>query len=311
MAVVVAIVGATATGKTDLAESLAAALGGEVVCADARQVYRGLEIGSGAPTPARRAALPHHLFGALALGERGNAGWFAQAATLACDAIVARGRIPVLAGGSGLWLSALRDGLHDEPAHDPRLRAELLAALASGGAPALHARLASLDPGAAARLHAADGQRIVRALEVRLASGVTIARWRAGATRRGYAADWRVLELTCEPGRLRERIARRTTAMYEGGLLEETRALADGTAREALAALHAIGYDEALAVLEGRLTREAAEVETNRRTALLAKRQRTWFRHQIEATRLPVDAPGGVTEAGARRALELGSARGG
>ena len=314
---VVAIVGATATGKTALGEALAAAVGGEVVCADARQVYRGLEIGSGAPTPAQRAALPHHLFGALAVGgagggpgtaggaRSGSAGWYARAARAACEEVFARGRTAVLVGGSGLWIAALRFGLHGEPPHDPQVRARLLAELERGGPAALHARLTTTDPVSAARLRPGDRQRIVRALEVYESSGRTLTAWREGTRREGLEAEWRALELACEPRRLRERIARRTQAMFAHGLIEETRELCAGGARAALEALRAIGYDEALALLDGRCTRAEAEERTTRRTAQLAKRQRTWFRHQLEAARLSLPPAGeaGVDEA--RRALRL------
>src|SRR6185369_1837195 len=143
---VLAIVGATATGKTAVAEAAAEALGGEIVCADSRQLYRELEVGTGKPTREERAAIPHHLFDALELGERSTAGGYAAAAASVCGDILARGRLPVLVGGSGLYLAALTDGLSEEPPHDPELRARLEAEAARLGVPALHARLQSVDP---------------------------------------------------------------------------------------------------------------------------------------------------------------------
>lgn len=283
----VAVVGATATGKSDLGEALARALGGEVVCADARQVFGELETGTGKPARAERAALPHHLFDALALEERPSAGWYARAAAAACDEVFARGSVPVLVGGSGLYLSALLEGLHPEPPHDAAVRARLRAELEAAGPEALHARLARVDPATAARLAPRDRQRVTRALEVYESSGRPLSEWHARAGRAGFAVDARVLELTCAPADLAARIERRTRAMFGGGLVEETRELRDSGREPALAALRAIGYDEALGLLRGGLTRAAAIETTNRRTRQLAKRQRTWFRHQVAAARLP------------------------
>lgn len=283
----VAVVGATATGKSDLGEALARALGGEVVCADARQVFRELERGTGKPAPSERAALPHHLFDALALEERPSAGWYARAAGEACEAVFARGRMPVLVGGSGLYLRALLEGLHPEPPHDTAVRARLRAELEERGAEALHARLARVDPATAARLAPRDRQRVTRALEVHETSGRPLSEWHAGGAREGLAADARLLEVACAPAALAGRIERRTAAMFAGGLVEETRALREAGRGEALARLRAIGYDEALALLDGTRTLAAAIEATNRRTRQLAKRQRTWFRHQVEAARLP------------------------
>lgn len=287
---IVAIVGATATGKTELGEALAAAIGGEVVCADARQVFRELEIGTGKPTSRQRAALPHHLFDALALGEHASAGGWAERARDACAAIGARGRTPVLVGGSGMYLASLMRGLHDAPPHDPPTRARLETEALERGIAALHARLAALDPATARRLPARDHQRIVRALEVAEVSGRPLSWWHAQEARDALAADWRVLEVTCPPRALLPRIAQRTRAMFAGGLVEETRALLARGLAAPLSALHAIGYDEAAALLAGTLDTAAAEERTNLRTRQLAKRQRTWFRHQVAAVRLDLHA---------------------
>jgi tRNA dimethylallyltransferase len=283
---IVVVAGATATGKTGLGEAIAAALGGAVVCADARQVFAELDIGTGKPTSAERAAQPHHLFDALALGERASAGRWAKLARGTCEALLARGVTPVLVGGSGLYLSALIRGLHDEPPHDPGVRARLLARLAAEGPEAMHARLAGVDAETAARLAPRDGQRITRALEVFESSGRTLADWHAAAPREALAADWRTLELTCAAGSLDERIATRTRAMFDSGLAQETAALVESGHGNALAALRAIGYDEAMDLNAGRCDRADAEARTNRRTRQLAKRQRTWFRHQLDAVRL-------------------------
>ena len=290
---VIAVVGATATGKTDLGEALAESLGGEVVCADSRQVFRELEIGTGKPTPADRAARPHHLFDALELGQRPSAGWYANAVGAVCGAIHSRGRVPVLVGGSGLWLRAAQHGLSGEPPHDAEVRAQIQAELERIGPEALHERLALVDPVTAARLSPRDRQRITRALEVHEVSGRPLSWWHERQGEPAVAGEWRVFELTVGPVMLDERIARRTHWMFDSGLIEETHALVEAGNEAALRALRAVGYDEALDLLAGRLTRPAAEARTSLRTRQLAKRQRTWFRHQIEAVRL-VSAEGGL-----------------
>ncbi len=300
---VLVVAGATATGKTDLGAALAAEVGGEIVCADARQVFRELDVGTGKPSASERAARPHHLFDALELGDKPSAGWYARAASEACETVFARGATPVFVGGSGLYLRALMDGLHAEPPHDETIRERLRAELADAGPEALHARLAAVDPATAARLAPRDRQRITRALEVHAASGKPLSWWHAQQTRAGLAAEFRVIELEVAPDVLARRIAERTRAMFAAGLLEETRAIVEGGGREALVALKAIGYDEALAILEERITRSEGEAAMNDRTRAMAKRQRTWFRHQLPATRIAAGADFAAVLVAARTAL--------
>lgn len=297
---VIAVVGATATGKTDLGEALAGSLGGEVVCADSRQVFRELEIGTGKPAPAERGARPHHLFDALEFGQRPSAGWYAKAVGAVGGAIHARGRTPVLVGGSGLWLRAAQHGLSGEPPHDEQVRARIQAELEAVGPEILHERLARVDPVTATRLSPRDRQRITRALEVHEASGQPLSWWHERQGEPAVAGEWRVFELTFEPATLDERIGRRTRWMFESGLVEETQALVAAGHEAPLRALRAVGYDEVLELLAGRLTRDDAETRTNLRTRQLAKRQRTWFRHQVEAVRVDggsADAAGTLREA--------------
>lgn len=276
-----AIVGATATGKTAISEAVARHVGGEIVCADARQVYAELEIGTGKPTMAERAALPHHLFDARRLGDDTSAGWWARTASATCEAIWSSGATPVLVGGSGLYVDALRRGLFTEPPKDESVRERLRVELATEGPERLHAQLAEVDAKTAARLAPRDGQRIVRALEVWHASGEPLSAWHQRPRTGALVADWRIVEVTCEAGELDRRIAPRTRAMFDGGLIEETRALMSGGRTTALGALRAIGYDEAMGEIAGECDRAEAERRTNLRTRQLAKRQRTWFRHQL------------------------------
>ena len=278
---ILAIVGATATGKTALAEAVAEALDGEIVCADSRQVFREIEIGTGKPTLAERALRPHHLFDALDLGERASAGWYAGAARTACAAIHAHGRVPVLVGGSGLYLDAAMRGLAAEPPHDPAVRARLRAELAAQVPAVLHRRLVQADPRTARRLDPRDAQRVSRALEVLEASGRPLSAWHADGREGAVPGAWRVVELTCPTRILPARIERRTRWMFEAGLIEETGAIVAAGRRAALERLRAVGYDEALAVIDGRLVPAEAEARVNQRTRQLAKRQRTWFRHQL------------------------------
>mgnify|MGYP001168635757 CR=1 FL=1 len=302
---VLAVVGATATGKSEVAERLAAA-GGEVVCADSRQVYAELEIGTGKPTPAERAALPHHLFDALSLSARSgapraSAGWYARELRPVCEAIIARGELPILVGGSGLYLRAAMEGLAPTPAVDPEVRRRLAAEIESAGTQALHLRLAASDAETAGRLHPNDRQRITRALEILESTGRSPAWWHAQQGEPVVRARWEVVELVVESGELRRRIAHRTRRMFDQGLIEETRGLLEAGLEAPLAGLRAVGYDEALAVIHGALDRAGAEERTSARTARLAKRQRTWFRHQVEGWRIEVT--GETAERVAQRVL--------
>jgi tRNA dimethylallyltransferase len=283
---IVAVVGATATGKTALSEALAAAFDGEVVCADSRQVYRELEIGTGKPTPAERAARPHHLFDALALGRRATAGGYGRAAREACAAIHARGRVPVLVGGSGLYLEAARAGLAPVPPAAPEVRERLRREVEEIGSLELHRRLRLSDPETAARLAPRDAQRITRALEVLESSGRPLSWWLRQIGEPLVTGEWHAIEITLAPRALAERIERRTRLMFGHGLIEETEALLLAGHGEALGVLRAVGYDEAIERIQGRMTLAEAEARTSLRTRQLAKRQRTWFRNRVAATRL-------------------------
>ena len=300
-----AIVGATATGKTALGEALAEKLGGEVVCADSRQVYRELETGTGKPGPGERAARPHHLFESLSLASPAgdarapSAGWYAAAARAVCDAVHARGRLPVLVGGSGLYLAALQRGLSAAPAVPLEVRERVRGALEAEGPEALHRRLARVDPATATRLRARDRQRVTRALEVFEASGRPLSWWHAHPGPIPLDAEWHAVELVAAPAVLARRIEVRTRSMFERGLVEETRGLLAAGLGEPLARLRAVGYDEAAALVLGRLTRAEAEARVNTRTRQLAKRQRTWFRHQVESARIESEgrSPAGLLAA--------------
>ncbi len=289
MALVLAIVGATATGKTAVAEALARELGAEIVCADSRQVYRDLDVGTGKPTKRERAGLPHRLFDALELHDAASAGWYARTASAACAEVHAADKLPILVGGSGLYLRAAYEGLSQAPPRDEAIRARLREAQRALGTPAMHERLAVLDAETAARLAPGDTQRVLRALEVAEASGRPLSWWHRQPPTIRVEGEWRVVELTAEPETLERRIETRTREMFDRGLLDEVRLVRESGREAELRALRAVGYDEALELAAGTIDRAEAEARTNLRTRQLAKRQRTWFRNQIDAHRLATD----------------------
>lgn len=285
----VAVVGPTAAGKTELAAWLATRLDGEVVSVDSRQVFRRLDVGTAKPDAEVRARVPHHLLDVVEPDERMDAAEYARLGRAAIEDVTSRGRTVVLCGGSGLYLRALTEGLFDAPPGDPEVRRELDLAIARDGAPALHAELVRLDPRAAARIAPRDAVRIRRALEVARVTGRPISEWQE----RHAFAD-RPYDVLCwlhspEVTVLDRRIAERSTAMWTGGLLDETAAvLAAGFAPE-LPPLQAIGYREAQAHLRGDLSSEQAVAAIALATRQYAKRQRTWFR-KLEGAR-PISDP--------------------
>jgi len=272
---VVCIVGPTASGKTALALELADRLGGEIVSADSRQIYRGLDVGTAKPTPAERVRIPHHCLDLVDPGESFDVARFRTAAAGAIAAIAARGHVPLVVGGTGLYVRALLRGLCPAPPRAPALRAELEAAVAAEGSAALHRRLAALDPAAAARVAPRDTVRIVRALEVALATGVPLSRWQAEHRFAERPYDALVIGLARPTAELDARIAARANAMVAAGFLDEVSAL---VARGVV--VDAVGYREMLACVEGRTDVATAVAATVRATRRFAKRQRTWFRRE-------------------------------
>jgi len=280
----VALVGPTAGGKTELALALAPELEAEIVSVDSRQVYRRLDVGTAKPDRAARAAVPHHLLDVVEPDEPYDAACFARDARAAVADVLARDRNVLLVGGSGLYLRALTDGLCPAPPADAEVRAALAGELAVRGVGALHDELRALDPEAAARIAARDAVRICRALEVQRLTGRPLSEWQRahGFADRPY--DVLVQVLCPSPDQLELRIALRCEAMWEGGLLAETEAvLAAGFSPE-LRPLQAIGYREAQAYLRGALDRGQAVERMRIATRQYAKRQRTWFRALAGAT---------------------------
>jgi tRNA dimethylallyltransferase len=280
----VAIVGPTAAGKSALGLRLARARGGEVVSCDSLQVYRGLNIGSAKATRSERGLVPHHLLDVVEPTEAFSAAEYARLAREALADLRSRGKLPVVVGGTGLYLRALLQGLFAGPSRDDALRARLEAMADRFGTPRLHRLLARVDPRAAARIQAADRVRIVRALEVFRATGEPISRRQERGAPGLEGFDVLLLGLDPDRGELRGRVEERTRTMLAAGLVEEVRGLLARGLRPDARPLASIGYRQALSVVRGEMTPEEAETAIVRDTMRLARRQMTWFRHQAEVT---------------------------
>jgi len=273
------LMGPTASGKSALAMRLATALPVEIVSVDSAQVYRGMDIGTAKPTAGERRAVPHHLIDIIDPTEAYSAARFREDALRLMNEIHARGRIPLLVGGTMLYLKALREGLSDLPQADPAIRAEIDREAAARGWPALHAELAHVDPQTAARLKPNDAQRIQRALEVYRLTGRPMS---ALVGSRETAPPFRLIEAALVPGDravLHARIARRFDDMLKAGLVEELRALRERYPLHAsLPSMRCVGYRQAWLHLEGEY--DAAEMRDRGifATRQLAKRQLTWLR---------------------------------
>lgn len=271
---VLAIVGPTAAGKSALGLALAHRLGGEVVNADSMQLYRGMDIGTAKLTPAEREGVPHHLLDIWEVTRPASVAEYQCLARRAVDDIRARGRVPLLVGGSGLYVRAVLDEM-DFPGTDPGIRAGLEAELARAGPAPLYARLRQADPAAAAAILPSNGRRIVRALEVVALTGGPFAA-RLPEPRPHYDAVRLGVDL--DPAVLDERIARRVDRMWDAGLVDEVRALERRGLRAGRTASRALGYQQVLRFLAGECTQAQARAETTRATRRFVRRQRSWFR---------------------------------
>ncbi len=273
---ILVIAGPTASGKTAAALQLARMLGGELVGADSVQVYRGFDVGSAKPTSEELDGVPHHLIDVLDPDEKIDAMGFARLADTAVADVAARGRVPIVVGGTGLWLRALLRGLVDLPQPDPALRRRLEEQAEEFGSPALHRRLAGVDPTSAATIHPNDTLRIVRALEVWEQTGQPLGELRAehalGAPR--YAALFVVLQPTAEASRAR--IEARVDRMLAADWIGETRRLLERWPPWARA-FGSVGYKQIVAHLHGELSLPDTRDAIVKATRIYARRQRTWF----------------------------------
>ena len=277
---VIAVVGATATGKSGLAIELARTLDGEIVNADSMQLYQGMDIGTAKEPEAARQGVPHHLLDVWPVTQTANVADYAKLARAAIEEITARGRVPVLVGGSGLYVRAALDDL-DFPGTDTGTRARLEDELAAAGPAALHTRLARLDPAAAAAILPGNGRRIVRALEVIEISGRPFS-----ATMPSYEQVRPAVQigLTLPRPELDRRIAARVDRMWQAGLEAEVASLARRGLRDGKTASRALGYRQLLRYLDGEYTLEQARLETIKATRRFARRQEAWFRRDPRVT---------------------------
>jgi tRNA dimethylallyltransferase len=271
-----ALVGPTASGKTEVSLELARRLGAEILVVDSMTVYRGMDLGTAKPTPAERSAVPHHLLDLAEPREPFSVALFQRLAREALAGVVARGRVPLLVGGSGLYLRAVVDDL-SFPGTDPAVRSLLEAEGLAIGAEALHRRLAASDAAAAAKIEPANLRRTVRALEVAALTGRPFSSF-ATAWERYPAERVRAAGIRLPAEALRARIEARVRAMVAGGFVDEVERLLAAGSEPFLTASQAIGYLEVAEHLRGRLSLEEAVERTIRRTRALARRQMAWFR---------------------------------
>ena len=276
----IVIAGPTGTGKSELALRIAEEVGGEIVNYDSVQIYRGFDIGSAKPTVDARARMPHHLFDIIDANVDFNAADYEQLARPVCEEIAARGKRPILAGGTFFYLRALLHGLPEMPGRDAGLRARIRRiADQPRGNVWLHRWLSKIDPQSGRRIAPADRHRVERALEVWLLTGRPISEWERPAT--GTTQEMAAIKigLMLERRLLVERLDRRVDAMYAEGLVDETRSLLATYPRSARP-FGAIGYAEAVRVATGETNVDTAIAETKRRTRAYAKRQMTWLRSE-------------------------------
>ncbi len=275
---VIALVGPTASGKTELALMLAEALGGEIVSADSVQIYERFDIGSGKPSADELRRAPHHLIGTIAPLAAVDAARFAELALLAINDVRARGRVPIVCGGTFLWQKALFFGLAEAPPPSPEIRARHKALADAEGRAALHAKLAEVDPSSAQRLHPNDFLRVSRALEIFEQTGER----QSDVHDRHAFKETRLaptfIATAVMPEELTARIERRVASFLSRGLVDEVRALvADGFGEAR--AMGAVGYKETRAFLAGELPESELPDAIVRATRVYARRQRTWLNH--------------------------------
>lgn len=286
----IVIAGPTGVGKSDLALRLAETVGGEIVNYDSVQIYRGFDIGSAKPSREVRARVPHHLFDIVDATDEFNAADYGRLARSTCEDITARGKVPILVGGTFFYLRALLTGLPEMPGRDEELRGRLRRIAQTARGPArLHRWLSKIDPQSGRKIAPADRHRVERALEVWIRSGRPISSWEreSDETTALKASGALKLALMIDRPQLVAALNARVEAMYAAGLIDETRGLLERFPRTARP-FGTIGYREAAAVVAGEMTRETAIEETKRRTRAYAKRQMTWLRsernvHWIEA----------------------------
>ena len=289
---IVVICGPTASGKTALSIALAKAFDGEVVSADSMQIYRRMDIGTAKPTKQEMDGVPHHMLDVAEPGEAYSVSRYVEEATACVEDILARGKLPIVCGGTGLYIDGLIRGTDYQPAGtDNGIREQLEGEWEAQGAEEMMARLAAVDPDSAARLHLSDKRRILRALEVYLATGETITVHNARTKEIPPRYEAMMIGLNTEPRQiLYDRIDRRVGIMLEQGLLQEVKCLLEDGLLEGTAA-QAIGYKELLAYFRGEMTLETAADLIRQKSRNYAKRQLTWFRRDERVKWIVYNAP--------------------
>ena len=299
------ILGATATGKTDLALHLARRLGGRIINADSIQVYRGLDAGSCKPDGGARREIPHELIDVADPGEIFSAGRFAREAVRAIQTARHCGQVPIVAGGTGLYLRALLEGIAPIPERDEQVRARLKARLAASSPEALHDDLMRLDPETAGRLGRRDLHRVVRALEVVELTGVPLSQHLRAARFAPGRFESLKIGLTMERAALYKKVEDRVDRIFEAGIVEEVRSLLAAGLSPDAHALKALGYREVLSYLRGEIDSDGVVALVKRNTRRYARRQLTWFRREPDVRWFEVTGIPGEMEALSAQVAEL------
>ncbi len=288
---VVAVVGPTASGKTALAIELAKLFDGEIISCDSMQIYRGMDIGTAKPTEEEKCGIPHHMIDIIEPSESFSAADYGVRAKAICDDIIARGKLPIFCGGTGLYLDAvLTDNDYADVETDMELRAKLMEEAERDGAHAMWERLNTVDPEAAAATHENNVKRVVRALELYLSSGITKTEWDKRSRLRPRPYDAVIIALERSREEMYARIDRRVDVMMEMGLENEVRSLLEsGRLPRASTAAQAIGYKEFISYLDGASTLDDAVAEIKQATRRYSKRQLTWFKRDTSVNWINAD----------------------
>jgi tRNA dimethylallyltransferase len=289
-----ALIGPTAVGKTVIGLALAERVGGEIISADSRQVYRHLTIGTAKPTPDELARVSHHFINELELSDPFSAGRFASEASVRIRQILSRGRIPIVVGGSTLYIEALLHGLSEVPPTSEVTRSKLMSRLSSEGSEALYEELSRVDPRTAATMDPSKTQRLVRALEVFHDTGRPLSFYHKRRSKPAFR--FRPIVLTRTRKRLYDRINQRVDRMLDIGLVEENRRVADMVHRQSINPLQTIGYREPMSYIRGEIVYEEMVRLLKRNSRRYAKRQLTWFRRREEYTWLNLDSVGSTSD---------------
>lgn len=286
----VVIVGPTAVGKTKLSIDLAKALNGEIVSADSMQIYRYMDIGTAKPTPEERQGIPHHMIDVIDPDQEFSVAEYQRLATKAIDDIHRRNKLPIVVGGTGLYVKSLLYPMNfTDASYDPELRKQLQHEAEVRGKEYLHKKLQAVDPKTAARLHPNDVRRVIRALEVYHLTGKPMSEYNQELEKMGYRYNVAMIGLTMDRAKLYERINQRVDEMIQKGLLYEVKQLLDKGYTRDMISMQGLGYKELIDYFQGKISLEEAIYVLKRETRRYAKRQLTWFRAQKDIEWINVD----------------------